>query len=105
MRSQTGEQRRIAHGVDLRRRDDLPFCAEVVAEQRELALDRIEIVNWISPRLPGHINEVDEHLRPIEMLQESIAEAVTLVSAFNQARHVGDDEAAIAAQRYDAEIG
>ena len=46
-----------------------------------------------------------EHFRAFEVTQEPVAEAETAVCAFDETRHVGDDEAAVVAQPHDAEIG
>ena len=45
-----------------------------------------------------------QHLRAIQVFQKSIAKSFALVRTFDEARHVGDDEAAVAAQGHDAEI-
>ena len=80
------------------------FARELVVEERELALDGLEIFDRIPARCARHVHEVDQHLRAIEMLQEPIAESLAFVRALDEPGHVGDDEAAIAAQRDDAEI-
>src|SRR6185503_2258569 len=47
---------------------------------------------------------MDQHLRPLDMAKELMAEPVAFMRAFDQTGNVGDDEAAIAAQRDDAKI-
>ena len=98
------DRRRIGDGVHLRRHHDLRLRAQRVVEKRELALNGFELVDRIPARCARHIHEVDQHLRAVEMLQEPIAESLALVRPFNEAGHVGDDKAAIAAQRHDAKI-
>jgi hypothetical protein len=48
---------------------------------------------------------MDEHLRPLDVAQELVAEAVAFVRALRSARNVGDDEAAIVAQRDHSRLG
>ncbi len=98
------DRRRIADRVHLRCGDDLRLGGKLGAERRELALNRLEILDRIAARRAGDVHEVHQHLRAIEMLQEPIAEPFALVRAFDEPGHVGDDEAAVAAQRHDAEV-
>ena len=51
-----------------------------------------------------HVDECTSTLRPFEMAQEPMAEAVPFVRALDQAGHVGDDERAVAREPDDAEI-
>ena len=87
--------RRIGDRVHLRGRDDLRLRGELVVEERKLALDRLEIFDRIPARGARHVDEVNEHLRAIEVLQKAIAEPAAFVRALDEPGHVGDDEAAI----------
>ena len=70
----------------------------------ELAANRVEVLDRIASRGAGDVDEMDQHLRALDVTQELMAEPVSLVRAFDQPGHVGDDEAALVAQRDDAEI-
>ena len=45
-----------------------------------------------------------EHFRAFQVPQKLVAEAQPAMRAFDQSRHVGDDEAAVALELHDAEI-
>src|SRR5262245_33180644 len=47
---------------------------------------------------------MDQRLRAVEMFEKSISQAFAFVRPFDQSRHVGNDEAAVAAERDDAEV-
>src|SRR5262245_61466015 len=47
---------------------------------------------------------MDEHLRTIEMLQKTIAKPAAFVGAFDEPRHVRDDEAAVVAERNHTKV-
>ena len=47
--------------------------------------DRVEVFDWIAARQAGHVDQVHEHLRPLDVAQELMAEAVTFVRALDQA--------------------
>ena len=44
-------------------------------------------------------------LRALEVAEELVAESMPRMRAFDESRHVGDDEAPVAAQADDAEVG
>ena len=94
----------VADRIHLRRRDDLRLRRKLGAERRELALDGLEVLDRIASGCARDIDEMHQHLGAIEMLQKPIAEPLAFVRPFDEPGHVGDDEAAIAAQRHDAEI-
>ena len=56
------------------------------------------------PARARDVHDVHEHLRPLEVPQELVPEAVAAVRAFDQPGHVGDDEAAVVAQADDAQV-
>ena len=64
----------------------------------------VEIVDRIASARARHVDHVHQHLRALEMAQELVAEPEAAMRAFDQAGHVGDDEAAVVAQPDDAEI-
>ena len=45
-------------------------------EQPQLLDDRVEVLDRIAARRAGHVHEVDEHLRALDVAQELMAEAV-----------------------------
>ena len=71
----------------------------------ELPPDDVEVLDRIAAGGRRDVDEVHQHLRPLEMAQEPMPQPMPLVRAFNQAGHVGDDERALARQTHDAEIG
>ena len=73
-------------------------------EHLELARDHVEVLDRVAAGRRRHVDHVHEHLRAFEMREELRAEAVALVRAFDQARHVGHDEAPVVAQPDDAEV-
>ena len=62
-------------------------------------------MHGIAPGGAGHIHQVHEHLRPLDVPQERVAEAAALVRAFDQSGHVRDDKAAVVGERDDAQVG
>ena len=65
----------------------------------------VEVLDRIAPVDRRHVDDVHQHARALEMAEEAMAEPVPLVRPFDQSRHVGDDERAIARQADDAEVG
>ena len=47
---------------------------------------------------------MEDHLRPFDVSQEPVAEPVSRVRALDEPRHVGHDEAAVAAESDDSEV-
>ena len=80
------------------------FVEQLGVVERELAADGVEVLDRIAARCARHVDQVNQHLRALDVAQELVAEPVALVRAFDQPGHVGDDEAAIAAERDDAEV-
>ena len=78
--------------------------ASAGVEQLQLVPHGLEVVAGIAARRRRHVHQVDQHLRPLDVAQELVAEAVARVRAFDQAGHVGHHEAAVVAQRDDAEV-
>ena len=81
------------------------LSSSVAIVEAELAANDLEVLDRIAPRRAGHVDQMDQHLRALDVTQKLMAESVALVRAFDQPGHVGDDEAALVAQRDDAEIG
>ena len=50
-------------------------------------------MDWIAASGIGHVNQVRQQARAFDVAQELNTQAVAEVSAFDQARDVGDDEA------------
>ena len=94
----------IVNRIDLVGGDQLRLLEQSRIVEIELAADRVEILDRIAARRARHVDQVDQHLRPLDVPQELVAEPVALVRAFDQPGHVGDDEAAIVAQRDHAEV-
>ena len=94
----------IVERVDLVGGDELRLGGQLRPEQLQLPAHRVEIVHRIAAACARDVDEVHQDLRAFEMPQELVAETETAVCAFDQARYVGDDEAAILAQPDDAEI-
>ncbi len=99
-----GDAIRIVDGVHLVRRDDLRLRGERRVKQLELLAHGVEIAHRVAAGRARDVDQVHEHLRPLEMAEELVAEALSAMSAFNQAGHVGDREAAVAAQAHDTQI-
>ena len=80
--SQPLQPRRIINGVDLVGGHDHGFVLKaltrgiVTGEELELAHDYIVIVQRLTSARGGHIDEVHQHPGPLEMTQESVAEAL-----------------------------
>ena len=64
----------------------------------------VEVLDGIAARRAGHVNEMHEHLRPLDVPKKLVPEAVAFVRALDQPGDVCDDEAAIVAQRDDAQV-
>ena len=56
-------------------------------------------------RRPEWFDKMDEHARPFDVPQKLMPQTNAVVSTFDQARQVGEDEGALAANRYLAEVG
>ena len=80
------------------------FVEHLGVVEFEFAANRVEVFDRIAARCARDIDQVDQHLGALDVPQELVAEAVAFVRAFDQARHVGDDETAIAAECHDAEV-
>ena len=101
---ETFEPRRIVERVHLVRRHELRLCRNLRIEEAELLDNRGEVVHRIASRCARHVDDVDQHLCPLDVAQKLIAKAGTRMRALDQARHIRDHEAAIVAQRHDAEV-
>ena len=73
-------------------------------KQRELAHDHVEVLDRARGRSPTTRPRVHQHLGSFEVAQESVAESMTRVRAFDQPGNVGDDERPVVRQADDAEI-
>ena len=80
------------------------FLGKLAAEERQLAPNRFEVLDRIAARGAGYVYQVDEHLRPVQVLQKPVSKSFAFVRTFDQARDVSHDEAAVAAERDDAQI-
>ena len=76
--------------VDLVQDDDLRPLLQAGAVRGELGVDRAPL---LVGRL-GRVDHVDQRARALEMREEVVTEADTFARAFDQSRHVGDDELA-----------
>ena len=97
-------RRLVIDGVHLVRRDDLRLGGERWLKELQLAPDRVEILDGIAAARAGDINQMHEHFRAFQMAQKPVAEPLPAVRAFDEPGHVGDGEAAVAAQLHDAQI-
>ncbi len=75
-----------------------------LVESTQLVADRVEVLDRVAAGRARDVDEVHEDLRALDVPQELMPETVALVRALDQAGHVGDDEAAVAAERDDAEV-
>ena len=98
------DARRIVERVDLVGRHELRLLEQRGIVERELAANRVEVLDRIAARRAGDVDEMNQHLRALDVTQELMAETVSFVRAFDQPGDVGDDEAALVAQRDDAEM-
>ena len=64
----------------------------------------VEVLTGSRPDAPETSTRWIEHLGPLDVAQELVAEAVAFVRALDQAGHIGDDEAAVVAQRDHAQV-
>ena len=99
---------RLVERVDLVGHDDArlggqPGGGFVAAafEELQLARDDVEVVDRVATRGGRHVDDVRQHFRALEVREELRAEADARMRAFDEAGHVGDDEAAVAAQVHD----
>ena len=95
---------RIVDRVDLVGRDEVRLLQQLGIVELELLADRVEVFDRVAARRARHIDQVNDHLRALDVAQELVAQAVPFVRALDQARHVGDDEVAVAAERDHAEV-
>ena len=102
---------RLVERIDLVRHRDARLVRQrhrgVVAgagELLELTHDHVEVFHRIAPRARRHVDHMHQHLRPFEMREELRPQAVTLMRAFDQAWHVGDDKRAVAGEFDDPEV-
>src|SRR6185503_6639084 len=72
---------------------DLRLGAELGARERELAAERVVVVEGVAPGEPRDVEEMDQHRRAGQVAKKAGAESVALVRARDQARYVGQDEA------------
>jgi hypothetical protein len=96
--------RRVVDRVDLIGGNDLRLGRNRGIELPELLDDRLEVLDRIAARGARDINQVHEHFRALDVAQELMPQPVPLVRAFDEPRHVGDHEAAIAAERDHAQV-
>ena len=106
-----GEVARVGH-VGLVEDDDAGALGERPATEavvgdvgRELGLDDVEVAHRVAAGLERRaVDDVDEHRAPLDVAQELQAETLALARAGDEARDVGDREAARAG-RDDTEVG
>ena len=111
MRAQPREPLRIVQRVDLVGDDEHRLVLELLAggvpsgKERQLLHDHVEVLDRFATARGRDVDQVDEHLGPFEVAEESMAEAMTRVRAFDQPGHVRHDERPLAGQADDAEVG
>src|SRR5215203_1828426 len=88
----------IVQRIDLGCDDNLRLGGDALVEAAQLVAYRVEVLYRITTRGTGNIDQMHEHFRALDMPQELMAEAMAFVRAPDQSGHVGDDEAAIAAE-------
>ena len=70
------------------------FSSASLGKARQLVHDDFEIVHRIAAGGLGNVHQVRQQARALDVPQELDAQAVAQVRAFDQARNIGDDEAA-----------
>ena len=98
-------RRLLVDRVHLVRDDDLRLGRERRRKQLQLLPHGVEILDRVAAGRARHVDEVHEHLGALEMTQELVTETQAAMRAFDQPRHVGDDEAAIVAQATTPRFG
>ena len=68
------------------------------SKRRSSSWMRIEVFDRVASGRSRDVDQVQQHLRALDMTEKAIAEAMALVRPLDQAGHVGHHEAAIAAQ-------
>ena len=110
MHSQPFQPRWIIERVDLVRGHDHRLVLEAARrthrgrEKLELTHDHIVVVHRLTSARRGDVDEVNQHLGPLEMTQEAVAETLAVVRPFDQSGDVGNDEAALAGKADDAQV-
>src|SRR5512135_3819238 len=99
---QAREASRIVEGVYLGRQHQLLAARKVAVEQFEFAEERLEILDRIA--LLRDVDEMDEDLRPLNVLEKLVAQTVSLVRPLDQTGNVGNDEAAEILQGDDPQV-
>ena len=87
--------------VHLVQHDDLRLARERGVERREFGVDGFEIFERVGRRA---VEQVHEQARALDVPQEFVAEALSLVRAFDQAGNVGDDERGLVVERDHAQV-
>ena len=64
--------------------DDLRLRRHRRREALQLVEDGVEVLDRIASRRAGHVDQVHEHLRPLDVAKELVAEAVAFVRALDQ---------------------
>jgi hypothetical protein len=95
----------IVERVQLVGDGDLRLGEDVGRVRLQLLADDLEVVHRLTAGLAGDVHQMHQHFGAFDVLQELVAEPMSFVGALDESGHVGDDEAAIAAQRHDAEVG
>ena len=89
----------ILEALDLKAmRGDAVLYYHTLVEATQLVADRVEVLDGIAARFARNIDQVHEDLGALDVPQELMSQPMALVSALDQAGHVGDDEAPVAAQ-------
>src|SRR5262245_21790769 len=87
----------IVYSVDLVRSHELRLGRNRRIEEKQLTLDRIEILYGIATRRARDVYQMNQDLGTFDVPQEPIAEAVAFVRTLDQSWHVRHNEAAITA--------
>ena len=73
-------------------------------EQLQFSAQCLDVLDRLATASARDVDDVNEHLRALEMPEELMSEAKPAVRALNQPGHIGDDEASLVAQTDDAEV-
>ena len=91
-------------GVDLVGDDDLRLGGDGGIEQRQLAVDDVEVVERVAAAHAAGVEQMHQQAGARDVAQEAVAEAVAGVGALDQAGDVGEDEGGVLVDAHHAEV-
>jgi len=92
-------------GIDFVEGDNLWFLSQIAAEQGELPVQYLVVLQGVAPGEVRNINQMDDQRSPFHMAQKLKSQSDAAVGALDDSRNVGDDKRGLILKMDHAQMG